>query len=57
MNLRIKLKKKIREFLHKLVEWLEDLEDYREIKRVIRGGELEEASDFEEFVKTLRYDK
>lgn len=39
-----------------IVEYMEDIEDYRAIDEAIKTGEINQATDFEEFVKTLGYD-
>ncbi len=37
----------------KIVEYMEDIEDNRAIADAIKSGELEQATDYEEFAKTL----
>ncbi len=42
-----------KKLFEKITEWMEDMEDRRAVEYAVKSGELDEATDFEEFAKEL----
>lgn len=45
-----------KKMFEKIVEYMEDIEDYRAIDDAVKSGDINKTTNFNEFVKTLGYD-